>query len=231
MKKSCGTKKFTTYAYYKLLLFLIYGILRRVESLFFKIKYGNCRILKDGKGALTKYIIKKNGKEYLIKKTNFLINHFTAIFVKEPLLKDKHIYMNKIIHEKFFSDITLCKEVLEDRIIYQFEPTAQQFNLASYDKKEFKKLICGIKQLHEKGYYLKDFVPSNILVLKKNKKIKYLLIDIDRMEPITKPSEKKFEFDLFLNSFEKQMSREGISYAKRTCALSEINNIIHETVK
>ena len=201
-------QSFFTRAYAKLLLGCILLISRPLECTQYFLKYGNCRIVWEGKGYLNKYIIIKNNKKYLIKQTNFLIEHRQKIIGSNELLAKNYKYINKIIQENLLGSFNLCLDATSKRITYTFLENQQQLTNKNIPLEEIEKLIIKMKRIHENKIRNKDFRFQNIIY----KEGKCYLIDIDRMIAIEQNEDKTEDFNIFLRSIKSKYIRGKVNH-------------------
>lgn len=55
-------------------------------------------------------------------------------------------------------------------------------------------ILNGLKVLHENGYVHRDFYPGNVMLTRKDKKIKAVIIDFDEMQKVSKDTKACFQY-------------------------------------
>lgn len=56
-------------------------------------------------------------------------------------------------------------------------------------------ILNGLKVIHENGYVHRDFYPGNVMLTKKDKKVKAVIIDFDEMQKVSKDTKACFQYN------------------------------------
>jgi hypothetical protein len=147
-----------------------------------------------GKGALRKYFWKNDRGSYLIKKTNFLIEHRTYLLGKyvhkkeEYLFPSRFSYLQNLMHYSYFRNCVLLNDIKKSYLVYRYLPNVKSLSEQSLSLKVKEKLFKEIFEfylfLKKKGYYSQELFLHNILYDGQ----KLWFIDLEGIVPITKDS-------------------------------------------
>ncbi len=218
---------------------------KKYEDLLLNVKehfQKNDRTIHKARNELK--IIPYNDKEYVIKafKVPNIVNQIAYAYFRDSKAKKSYDNALKLLHLDVstprpigyieFYNNTLLQEsfYVSEYVPYEFTIREPLRNKKLHERETIiKEFVRFTYNLHKKGVYHRDFSAGNTLVIKKDQKYDFSIVDINRLEF------REFDLDLAMQNFDKLWldEEELLFIAKEYASLSGydekecIEKIIH----